>query len=309
MSTVLSRPDIETEVVDSVPTLLSLLDNFTNLPTYPPALYLDLEGIRLGRHGSISIVSLYIVPRNKIYLVDVYRLGETAFSTSNSRSSSLKTVLESQTIPKVVFDIRNDSDALFSHYQISVDGIKDLQLMELATRQGPKDFVAGLAKCVEKDSSSSALVKAGWQRTKNDGGQLYDPQKGGRYEVFNERPMKPEIVKYCAQDVALLPELYKVYNSKLCPPGQAFWRFQVQQATIDRIKLSQSPDYDGQAKSKVQGPWDKSYIQEATERWNDDVLENAMADQEEEDDFDWQDDTARDCIGWEEDMVKNGEYY
>jgi hypothetical protein len=31
--------------------------------------------------------------------------------------------------------------------------------------------------------------------------------------------MKPEIVKYCAQDVALLPELYKVYNTKLCPPG------------------------------------------------------------------------------------------
>jgi exonuclease 3'-5' domain-containing protein 1 len=150
MSIVLSQPDLETEVVDSVPALLSLLDNFTNLPTHPPALYLNLEGIRLGRHGSISIISLYIVPRNKIYLVDVYCLGKTAFSTSNSRSSSLRTVLESQTIPKVVFDIRNDSDALFSHCQISVGGIKDLQLMELASQQGPKDFVARLAKYIEK---------------------------------------------------------------------------------------------------------------------------------------------------------------
>jgi exonuclease 3'-5' domain-containing protein 1 len=50
---------------------------------------------------------------------------------------------------EVIFDIRNDSDALFSLFQISVDGIKDLQLMELATRRGSKDFVAGLATCVE----------------------------------------------------------------------------------------------------------------------------------------------------------------
>jgi hypothetical protein len=58
----------------------------------------------------------------------------------------------------------------------------------------------------------------------------------------------------------------------------------VQQATIDRIKLSQSPDYDGQAKSKVYGPWDRSYIQQATDQWNDEVLETAMADYEDDED-------------------------
>jgi exonuclease 3'-5' domain-containing protein 1 len=47
--------------------------------------------------------------------------------------------------PKVVFDIRNDLDALFSYHQISVGGIKDLQLMELANRRGSWDSVAGLA--------------------------------------------------------------------------------------------------------------------------------------------------------------------
>ena len=54
--------------------------------------------------------------------------------------------------PKVIFNIGNDSNALFSHYHISVDGIKDLQLMELASRKGSQDFVAGLAKCIERDS-------------------------------------------------------------------------------------------------------------------------------------------------------------
>jgi exonuclease 3'-5' domain-containing protein 1 len=76
------------------------------------------------------------------------------------RATSLKTILESPTIPKVFFDIRNDSDALFSHFQISVDGIKDLQLMELASRKGSQNLVARLAKCIEKESPVSTAAKA-----------------------------------------------------------------------------------------------------------------------------------------------------
>jgi len=73
-----------------------------------------LEGIALGRHGSISILSLYIAPTKKIYLIDIHSLREAAISTTTNSGTSLKTVLESSAIPKVVFDIRNDSDALFS---------------------------------------------------------------------------------------------------------------------------------------------------------------------------------------------------
>ncbi len=102
MSIVSAQTDII--VVDSATTLLSLLDNL-----------------------SISIISLYVLSRKKIYLINIHRLGKTAFSTTNSSATSLKTILEPPTIPKVIFDIRNDSDALFSHYEISVDGIKDLQ--------------------------------------------------------------------------------------------------------------------------------------------------------------------------------------
>ena len=171
-------------VVDSATTLLSLLDNLINLSVDPPSLYLDLEGVKLGRHGSISIISLYVASTKKIYLIDIHRLGKTAFSTTNSSATSLKTILESPTIPKVIFDIRNDSDALFSHFEISVNGIQDLQLMELATREGSRDFVAGLAKCIEKESPISAATKAEWQRRKEGAIRLYDPRKGGRYEVF-----------------------------------------------------------------------------------------------------------------------------
>ena len=127
--------------------------------------------------------------------------------------------------------------------------------------------------------------------------------------------MKPEIIEYCAWDIALMPGLYNVYNTKLCLPGQAFWQAQVQEATKDRIKLSQSPGYDGQAESKVRGPWgDNHDIERAIDGWNEEVLHNALLDDEDndvwnDDDYDDYCETARDCIGWEEDMIKNGEYF
>jgi exonuclease 3'-5' domain-containing protein 1 len=158
--------------VESVSTLTSLLDDFAALPIQPPSLYLDLEGIRLRRQGSISIISIYVAPTKKVYLVDIYRLG------------------------------------------------KDLQLMELATRQGPKDFVTGLAKCIQKDSVVSTSVKAEWQRTKDGASRLYNPKKGRRYEIFNARPLHPNILQYYAGDVALLPGPYQAYNNLclLAPP-------------------------------------------------------------------------------------------
>jgi exonuclease 3'-5' domain-containing protein 1 len=113
-------------MVDSVTALLPLLDNIISLPVDPHSLYLNLEEIKLCRYGSISIISFYVPPTKKIYIIDIHRLSRTAFSTTNSNAASLQTILESPTISKVNFDIRNDSDALFSLYQIFADGVKVL---------------------------------------------------------------------------------------------------------------------------------------------------------------------------------------
>jgi exonuclease 3'-5' domain-containing protein 1 len=59
-------------------------------------------------------------------LVDIYTLGDKAFPTIGAGGRTLKGILESDSIPKVFFDVRNDSDALFSHFQIRLAGIHDL---------------------------------------------------------------------------------------------------------------------------------------------------------------------------------------
>jgi len=132
-----------------------LVEALAKLPTSPPSLYLDLEGVALSRHGSVSILQLHVSPKDRTFLIDIHSLGETAFSTTGTSGQTLKGILESDTIPKVFFDVRNDSDALFSHYGIKLVCVHDLQLMELATRSFSRRCVNGLTKCIERDINLS----------------------------------------------------------------------------------------------------------------------------------------------------------
>lgn len=120
----------------------------------------------------------------------------------------MKDILESKSTPKVFFDVRNDSDALYSHFQIKLAGVVDLQLWELAARPFAGKYVKGLPKCIEIDSSLSD-EKAEVMQTKEKGKMLSSPEHGGSYEVFNERPLCKDIQAYCAQDVHLLPGLLR----------------------------------------------------------------------------------------------------
>lgn len=279
---------IKPVVVDSVALLRSVIGEVMTLRTDTPSLFIDLEGYQLGRHGSISVMTIYAPPKEKVYLIDIHRLGADAFSTVNVDGKSLKSILESSVILKVFFDVRHDSDALFSHYSIAIDGARDVQLMELGTRTGPKEFLASLAACVEKDSTISAKEKKTWEMTKLNTRRLYDPALGGRYEIFNDRPIKPEIVKYCVGDVALLPGLFVTYNTKLCRPGEKFWEVQILEATKERIRLSQSPNFNGTSQSNARGPWTREGIEEAINQWNDDIMDNAMNEEGNDFDFDFE---------------------
>ncbi|KAJ5899122.1 hypothetical protein N7495_003866 [Penicillium taxi] len=154
--------------------------------------------------------------------------------------------------------------------------------MELGTRKGPKDFLASLNKCVERDSKISLTEKEEWKNIKENGRRLFEPTLGGQYEVFNERPISPDIVKYCTGDVIFLPDLFNKYYAQLSRPGEAFWKAQVLEATKDRVRFSRSPAFDGNSKSNARGPWNRRAIEEAINAWNDDIMENALS---EEDDY------------------------
>lgn len=265
-------------VVDTESVLQEFLTGIENClvrQVVPPSLYFDLEGIRLGRTGTISIVSVFIQPLSQVYLIDVFTLGEKAFLITSNKKTSLKTILEDHSIPKVFFDVRNDSDAMFSHYGIRLQCVKDLQVMELAVRSGPRRYVTGLAKCIESHANLLMVELQRWKQTKILVGRLWDPTKGGSYQVFNQRPIRADIIRYCAQDVTILPTLWIAYHQKLCRPQNAFWRCMVFYGVQKRILESQGPKYNPEAESKRYG-WTKEYIEQERKSWNDDIMDGAM---------------------------------
>ncbi|KAJ5549032.1 hypothetical protein N7513_006266 [Penicillium frequentans] len=239
------------ELIDTEAQIASLVSRLQNLPTKPPSLYIDLEGVNLSRHGSISILQIYVLPFEETYLVDIHTLQEKAFlQTASDKGQTLLDILESPQVPKVFFDVRNDSDALFSHFNVQLAGVIDLQLMELATRYFSRRYVSGLAKCIERDAPLTACESRRWKASKEKGLKLFAPELGGNYGVFNSRPLADEIKEYCVQDVQFLSKLWVQYHQKLSPS----WARKVATETTNRVKLSQTATYDGKGKWKALAP-------------------------------------------------------
>ena len=245
--------NMEVTVVDSKPSVVSLIDRLEHIPTQPPSLYLDVEGVNLSRHGSISVVQLFVLPKNHVFLIDVFVLGKEAFSTSNGSGTNLRSILESALVPKVFFDVRNDSDALFAHFQISLQGIQDIQLLENATRSYTKDRVVGLATCIERDAQLTREASTAWKATKERGRLHFDPMFGGSYQIFNHRPMLHEIIEYCTQDVSYLPRLWRIYTQKISKK----WMRKVDDETRERVRDSQTASYEPHGRHKTRSPWAK----------------------------------------------------
>ncbi|KAF2685872.1 hypothetical protein K458DRAFT_442194 [Lentithecium fluviatile CBS 122367] len=275
---------ITTNFISTTAQLSQMLASLNTASSTPPALYIDLEGIKLSRDGSISILTLYDRTSSTVYLIDVHTLQESAFTTPSTNTATtiaslgdpppdavpapptLKAILESPTISKVFFDVRNDSDALFSHYGIRLQGIRDLQLMELATRNRPTIRVNGLAACIKYDIYLPPLQQQEATQVKEAGLKLFAPERGGTYQVFNQRPLRPEIEKYCAQDVVHMPRLWQTYNTKLAQKN-AFWQWIVSDDTLARIADSQSAGYRPNGQHKAEG-WSYQKIQAARLRFN-----------------------------------------
>lgn len=245
-------------IVDTIPFIRAMIDEISSIPSTSTSpdnayLYVDVEGVKPSRHGSVSILQLFVEPTNTVYLIDTITLGTTAFNTSGLLTpTTLHEILEHADIKKVFFDVRNDSDALHAHFGINLRGVVDLQVMENCTRNAvSKHYLNGLAKCIQNDLNLGFAEKTSWQLAKDRGMKLFAPERGGSYEVFGSRPLLPEIVEYCVADVCYMPKLYNVYKAKM----RSEWVDKVERAVRNRVVESHSLGYQPNGEHKKYGPW------------------------------------------------------
>lgn len=163
----------------------------------------DIEGKKLGRYGEVSIIQI-ATPQRKVYLFDVLALGQSLFD-----AKLLLPILSDPNILKLCYDCRCDSEALYHLYRIQMFGLYDLQIVYTLLFQSKKDpFLKGLHKAMKKiiatceDINTFETASADLEikiKTKHE----WNP------ELMMQRPISPDILKYCAIDVVHLFEMYR----------------------------------------------------------------------------------------------------
>lgn len=110
----------------------------------------DCEGVSLSRTGQLCLVQVSTEMEKDtglfhVYLFDVVALGEKAFSCG------LSALLTAPHPRKLFYDVRRDSEALYHQFGVKLQGVLDIQLLEIARRrlrQESNQYLPGLARLI-----------------------------------------------------------------------------------------------------------------------------------------------------------------
>ncbi|KAI0379654.1 ribonuclease H-like domain-containing protein [Hypomontagnella monticulosa] len=221
------------------------LEAFISSISTSSKLYIDLEGNNLCRHGTISLITILLHPQKIVRVIDVISLGEASFTTTSKDGKSLKSIFEDPDIPKCLWDVRNDADALWAHYKVGLAGVVDIQLLENASRAGEKTYLRGLDKAIQFDLSLGFMERNLWIRSKKETKSLMSSN------IFSARPVEAKTLQYCANDVIHLPELHALYLRRISRD----WLAKAKEQSSRRVEEAHSPAYVPQSASKALGPW------------------------------------------------------
>ncbi|KAM7206113.1 3-5 exonuclease [Naviculisporaceae sp. PSN 640] len=223
-------------------------------------LFIDLEGQKLSRNGTLSLMTIHVLPQKMTYIIDIETLRDRAFTHAFSGQAFSDSILEDPTIPKYFWDVRNDADALYAHHGIRLAGVVDVQLFENASRAGglsAKTYLRGLDICVEKDLQLKFTERHRFVKIKREVKAMMDQADmhaitgPAGNNIFAVRPLEPKIISYCANDVAYLPALYELYNKRIKPD----WRQKAKTESAKRVEEACSSSYEPHSEKKKFGPW------------------------------------------------------
>lgn len=188
--------------------------------TASPLLFRDCEGENLGRHGTITSLSIYVRDANMVFIVDLQVLGDAAFDTPFSDEKTLRATLEDYNIPKCFWDVRQDSNALYKHHKVALNFVIDVQLMENRSRERRdpmmwrRNRLLGYGAAISQDVDLPTYQKELFEEIKALGHNNFESDKSW----VSRRPMDEDLELYCALDVNPMAQLFDLYRPNLTDP-------------------------------------------------------------------------------------------
>lgn len=199
----------DSQVIDDE---LALNDAISELKQNNSLLAVDCEGVSLSRKGELTILS--IATREKAYIFDVFKIGKAIFS------SGLREILEDNSQEKLMFDCRQDSDALWHQFNVKLTGVFDLQLLEIMYRRENSgsaskpsstkykrrkqktdevENINGYRRCLELYVEDKNFIKV-----KDEGNTRFS--RDGN--IWKKRPLPETLIQYCFVDTMGMFRLY-----------------------------------------------------------------------------------------------------
>lgn len=260
------------------------------LSSIPPhaTLYLDLDSAPSPTHDpptpdpltTVSLITILVHQLQQIVILDVLALGYTAFTTLSDAGETLQSLLEDPSYTKYFWDVRGAADALWAHYEVGLDGVVDIQLLENASRRTGRDkeFLAGRDVAIRNDLNPVVGIanvkrdrrpKSAWIPIQLDSGvggkegggtatgvESVDEGKKEEEEVVPvlARPLAEDIVLGCTRGVLHLRGLRDVYMKRI----SIAWLGKVRQESAKRTEEVYAEGYQPRAdveEEEVKGPW------------------------------------------------------
>ena len=191
-----------------------------------PTLAIDLEGVNLGKGGSVTIVQLASMNR-QVYLFDVLQAPDMM-------EKVLKPMLESSSVLKILHDCKNDSCALHFNHRVTLEHVFDTQVAHAVIQQQE----SGKAAYKLKSGSLNALVEL-----YGKGLLPINSKKDSMKKVYRrnprfwaQRPLTQEMILYAAADVyVLVPDLYLDMRSRIRPEYEPLFQTMTRESIYSSI--------------------------------------------------------------------------
>ncbi|RWS15893.1 uncharacterized protein B4U79_13265 [Dinothrombium tinctorium] len=163
----------------------------------------DCEGVNLNASGTLTLLQVAVMPSDKSSSANVYIFD--LLLNPDFVSKSLKQLLESDDIIKVMHDCRVASSVLFFQYGIQLRNVFDTQVAHSVLQQQNYCNPTYKAKLVSLDSLCETY--AGFTRNlrKDFLKKIYKRDQ----KFWNHRPLTEEMICFAAHDVfSLIPTIY-----------------------------------------------------------------------------------------------------